>query len=96
MVILDLNVLGFSIFVFICIKVKVGMYGYVVDQFKKYFEICEVYEIIDDYDMIVKIRIRSSLEFNEFFDKMGSIEGVDVMYMMVVFKVYKEIIELLF
>lgn len=31
MVILDLNVLGFSIFVFICIKVKVGMYGYVVD-----------------------------------------------------------------
>lgn len=46
--------------------------------------------------MIVKIRIRSSLEFNEFFDKMGSIEGVDVMYMMVVFKVYKEIIELLF
>ncbi|WP_054840972.1 Lrp/AsnC family transcriptional regulator [Thermococcus peptonophilus] len=93
-VILDPNALGFNILAFILIKAKAGMYGHVADQLKKYPEICEVYETTGDYDMIVKIRTRSSSELNEFLDKMGSIEGVEATHTMVVLKVHKETTEL--
>ncbi|WP_297495298.1 Lrp/AsnC family transcriptional regulator, partial [Thermococcus sp.] len=53
-----------------------------------------VYETTGDYDMLVKIRTRSSEELNEFLDKIGSIDGVESTHTMVVLKTHKETTEL--
>jgi Lrp/AsnC family transcriptional regulator for asnA, asnC and gidA len=93
-VILDPNSLGFNVLSFILIKTKAGMYSHVAEEIKKYPEICEVYETTGDYDMVVKIRTKSSTELNEFLDRIGSIEGVESTHTMVVLKVHKETTEL--
>jgi Lrp/AsnC family transcriptional regulator for asnA, asnC and gidA len=93
-VILDPDSLSFKILAFILIKARAGMYGHVADELKKYPQICEVYETTGDYDMLVKIRTRSSEELNEFLDRIGEIDGVESTHTMVVLKTHKETTEL--
>ncbi len=93
-VILDPDALGFRILAFVLIKVHAGMYSRVAEELKKHPEIVEVYETTGDYDMLVKIRTRSSEELNNFLDRIGGIEGVESTHTMVVLKTHKETTEL--
>jgi len=93
-VILDPDALGFRILAFVLIKVQAGMYSRVAEELKKHPEIVEVYETTGDYDMLVKIRTRSSEELNSFLDRIGGIEGVESTHTMVVLKIHKETTEL--
>ena len=93
-VILDPVILGFNILSIVLLKCKAGMYSSVASDLVKYPEIVEVYETTGDYDMLVKIRTRSSEELNEFLDRIGSIEGVEATHTMVVLKIHKETNEL--
>lgn len=93
-VILDPGALGFHILAVVLFKCKDGMYSSVAEELKKYPEIVEVYETTGNYDMLVKIRTRSSEELNSFLDKMGAIQGVEATHTMVVLKVHKETNEL--
>jgi len=93
-VLLDPDSLGFKILAFILIKTRAGKYSHVANELKKYPQICEVYETTGDYDMLVKIRTRSSEELNEFLDRIGEIDGVESTHTMVVLKTHKETTEL--
>ncbi|WP_297507914.1 Lrp/AsnC family transcriptional regulator [Thermococcus sp.] len=93
-VILDPEALGFRILSFVLIKARAGMYSHVAEELMRYPEIVEVYETTGDYDMLIKIRTRSSEELNDFLDRIGEIEGVDSTHTMVVLKTHKETTEL--
>ncbi|WP_297535301.1 Lrp/AsnC family transcriptional regulator [Thermococcus sp.] len=93
-VILDPDALGFKILAFILIKAHAGMYSHVAKELMKYPEIGEIYETTGDYDMLVKIRTRSSEELNEFLDRIGEIEGIESTHTMVVLKTHKETTEI--
>lgn len=90
----DPEPLGFHLLAFILIKAKAGKYSDVAEKLIKYPEIVEIYETTGDYDMIVKIRTRSSEELNDFLDRIGEIEGVVATHTMVVLKIHKETTEL--
>ncbi|MFA4645845.1 Lrp/AsnC family transcriptional regulator [Pyrococcus kukulkanii] len=92
--IVDPEALGYTMLAFILIKVKAGKYSEVASKLIKYPEIMEVYETTGDYDMVVKIRTKSSEELNNFLDIVGSIEGVEGTHTMIVLKVHKETTEL--
>ncbi|AGT34190.1 transcriptional regulator [Thermococcus litoralis DSM 5473] len=93
-IILDPESLGFHLLAFILIKAKAGKYAEVAEKLIAYPEIVEIYETTGDYDMILKIRTRSSEELNDFLDKIGEIEGVVATHTMVVLKIHKETTEL--
>ncbi|AIF69516.1 transcriptional regulator [Palaeococcus pacificus DY20341] len=93
-VILNPEALGFTMLSFILIKSKAGMYAQVAKELMKYSEIVEIYETTGNYDMVVKIRTRSSDELNSFLDKIGEIKGVEATHTMVVLKAHKETTEL--
>ncbi|HHI00394.1 MAG: Lrp/AsnC family transcriptional regulator [Thermococcus sp.] len=93
-IILDPESLGFHLLAFILIKAKAGKYAEVAEKLISYPEIVEIYETTGDYDMILKIRTRSSEELNDFLDKIGEIEGVVATHTMVVLKIHKETTEL--
>jgi Lrp/AsnC family transcriptional regulator for asnA, asnC and gidA len=93
-IILDPESLGFHLLAFILIKAKAGKYSDVAEKLIAYPEIVEIYETTGDYDMIVKIRTRSSEELNDFLDRIGEIEGVVATHTMVVLKIHKETTEL--
>lgn len=90
----DPESLGFHLLAFILIKAKAGKYSDVAEKLIAYPEIVEIYETTGDYDMIVKIRTRSSEELNDFLDRIGEIEGVVATHTMVVLKIHKETTEL--
>jgi Lrp/AsnC family transcriptional regulator for asnA, asnC and gidA len=93
-IILDPESLGFHLLAFILIKAKAGKYSDVAEKLIAYPEIVEIYETTGDYDMILKIRTRSSEELNDFLDRIGEIEGVVATHTMVVLKIHKETTEL--
>ncbi|WP_297498185.1 Lrp/AsnC family transcriptional regulator [Thermococcus sp.] len=93
-VILDPESLSFRILAFVLIKAHAGMYSRVAEELMRYPEIVEVYETTGDYDMLIKIRTRSSEELNDFLDRIGEIEGVESTHTMVVLKTHKETTEL--
>ncbi|ALV63061.1 Transcriptional regulator, AsnC family [Thermococcus sp. 2319x1] len=93
-IILDPESLGFHLLAFILIKAKAGKYAEVAGKLITYPEIVEIYETTGDYDMILKIRTRSSEELNDFLDRIGEIEGVVATHTMVVLKIHKETTEL--
>ena len=93
-IILNPESLGFHLLAFILIKAKAGKYAEVAEKLISYPEIVEIYETTGDYDMILKIRTRSSEELNDFLDKIGEIEGVVATHTMVVLKIHKETTEL--
>lgn len=93
-VILNPEALGFTMLSFVLIKARAGKYSYVANELSKYPEIIEIHETTGNYDMVVKIRTRSSEELNTFLDQIGEIEGVVATHTMVVLKVHKETTEL--
>ncbi len=93
-VILEPTALGFNILGIILLKCKAGMYSSVAKELSAYDKIVEVYETTGNYDMLVKIRTKSSEELNDFLDKIGSISGVEATHTMVVLKTHKETNEL--
>lgn len=93
-VILNPDSLGFTMLAFILIKSRAGMYPQVAANLVKYPEIVEVFETTGNYDMVVKIRTRSSDELNTFLDRIGEIPGVEATHTMVVLKAHKETTEL--
>jgi len=51
----------------------------------------EIYEVTGDWDIIIKVIMRSYEELNTFLDKISGIKGVESTCIMVVFKTHKDI-----
>jgi len=89
--ILNPKALGFLVLAFIFIKARAGMYSMVAEDLKEYPEILEIYEVTGDWDIIIKVIMRSYEELNTFLDKISGIKGVESTCIMVVFKSHKDI-----
>ncbi len=89
--ILNPKALGFLVLAFVLIKARAGMCSTVTEGLKEYPEILEIYEVTGDYDIIIKVIMRSYEELNTFLDKIGGIEGIESTCTMVVFKTHKDI-----
>ena len=89
--ILNPKALGFLVLAFVLIKARAGMCSTVTEGLKEYPEILEIYEVTGDWDIIIKVIMRSYEELNTFLDKISGIKGVESTYTMVVFKTHKDI-----
>ena len=78
--ILNPKALGFLVLAFVFIKARAGMYSMVTEGLKEYPEILEIYEVTGDWDIIIKVIMRSYEELNTFLDKISGIKGVESTY----------------
>ena len=88
--ILNPKALGFLVLAFVFIKARAGMCSTVAEGLKEYPEILEIYEVTGDWDIIIKVIMRSYEELNTFLNKISGIKDVESTCTMVVFKTHKD------
>ena len=89
--ILNPKALGFLVLAFVLIKARAGMCSTVTEGLKEYPEILEIYEVTGDYDIIIKVIMRSYEELNTFLNKIRGIKGVESTYTIIVLEMHKDV-----
>jgi DNA-binding Lrp family transcriptional regulator len=90
-VILNPSATGYTVTAIMLVKTEADKHGKIKDSLVEMLEISEVYSVLGEYDLFIKVWSRSLEELNAIInDKMRFIDGIEDLVEIVVVEIAKE------